>query len=396
LVKRTVKYLLVIYEGAADTASNELEGATPLQLARNVRATELAVRGMSGWLDWTEGEPVTRAEQALAIVLGVPPAEAKILHRGSVEAAATAIDPSRWTYAYRGNFVTMDGPVIREDRVNNLSLDETKWLADAIGEAKDNPRVHLEVVGEGRLSVLFSRLDGDIDPGAFPEVGTRAGLGNDDNDPVRFSDRDVFMRQAAAILARQPLNDIRLDLGENPAGMIWLWGGGPPVTISRPFMGAPLKAAMVTQSPMARGMAVLCGMKTFPLGDLWAEAVKPGIMSARQFDEVVRAHELTVIYVEAPWEQGRYGSALEKVKALDRIDIHVLGRVADLMSRQPDLRVQVVALAEEGLPQRRSPIMVAGAGAVRDAVTRWDEMAGAEGGIGPLAAPRCLTRLLGD
>src|SRR5690606_24163957 len=109
-------------------ASDELEGSTPLQLARNVHATSLMRRGMAGYLAWPDDVPLDRLEQTLATVMGIPVDEARMLRRGPVEAAGVAGAASRWAYAYRGNYVTTDGHIVRESRVSGLSLDETTWL----------------------------------------------------------------------------------------------------------------------------------------------------------------------------------------------------------------------------------------------------------------------------
>jgi len=389
-----VKYVLVIYEGAADMASDELEGSTPLQLARNVHATALMNRGMAGFLDWTQGEPVSRIEHALAMVLGIAPEEAQKLRRGPVEASGTPVPADSWTYAYRGNYVTTDGGEIRESRVSSLSLDETTWLTDALQEATKDLPVKLAVLGTGRIAVMFDQLKGKVDPGEFPHSGTP--VDPDEDDSSAQSDRVVFGRKSAECLADQTLNEVRLDLGENPASQVWLWAGGPPCEIGRPFIGAPLKAVMITNSPLGRGMAALCRMKCHSLGDVWSDQSKPELIETSELAEAIAGHELTVIYVEAPEENGGYGSPVEKVKALDRLDIHVLGRVVEAVERVPETRLMLVALPEENVLMNETPILVCGAGAARDRVERWDETMCMEGSIGRLAAHRGLTRLLGD
>lgn len=389
-----MKHVLVIYEGAADEPRDELEGETPLGLARSVHATELKARGMSGRLEWPRHDPVTRMEHAVALVLGVARDEAAALRRGAVEAVATSVDRAAWTYAYRGNFVLLDGGMIRESRVAGLSLDETRLLAEAISEATELD-VRLDVIGDARVAVMFDRIGGRIDAGTFPRVGLDmaedvAEGGSD------ACDRQKFMQRSVDVLSGQPVNEVRVDLGENPASMLWLWGGGPPSSVTRPFSGAPVKAAMVSNGPLGRGIARLCGMDCLELGDVWADTVKPDLIEARSLARVVEGHDVTVIFVEAPFEGGSFGTPVEKVKALDRLDIHVLGRVCEAMGFVKEARMMVVALSEEGVPQATTPVLLCGAGVVADDTSRWDEASAAGGAIGDVAAERILTRLLGD
>jgi 2,3-bisphosphoglycerate-independent phosphoglycerate mutase len=387
-----VKNVFVIYEGAADVATEELEGSTPLQLARSINAAALVKRGMAGCIHWSGDDHISRTEHALATLLGVTPMDARSLRRGPVEAAGTGVDPSQWTYAYRGNYVPTDGQTVRESRVSGLSLDETKWLTEALTEAMAGENIKLSVVGTGRVSVMFEKLNGEVDPGIFPDVGTPVESG----ETKSVNNRPLFMARFADVLAAQSINDVRLDLNENPANMLWLWAGGPPVTVTRPFTGAPVKAAMVTNSPLARGLARLCGMKVFDLGDVWSELAQPELIETATLANCMAAHDLTVVYVEAPFEAGSYGTPAEKVKALDRLDIYVLSRVMEAAQRGSETKILLTALPEDGVGMETTPMLLCGSQVMADTVTRWDESVCNEGAMGQLAASRCLSRLFGE
>jgi 2,3-bisphosphoglycerate-independent phosphoglycerate mutase len=384
-----VKHVLVIYEGAADAPSETLEGATPLQLARSMHASTLAARGACGLLRWSGRESL---EQKLALLLGIAPEEARLLRRGPVEAVGTRVDPGRWTYAYRGNFITTDGAIINQSRVSGLSLDETRYLVEALMATQPEGVAAMEVTGAARVSVMFDHLSGKVDPGSFPGEGTDTNLDGGMPDSGRLE----LMKLSAELLPAQSINDVRVDLGENPASLLWLWGGGAPAAIGRPFLGAPLRAAMITNSPLARGLGRLCGMKTIELGDPWSGESKPDIIARPDLAGCFEAHDLTVIYVEAPMEAGRYGDPVEKVKQLDRLDVHVLARVVDAAATLPECRTMAVALPEENGGTDASPWLVSGRRIAADTAERWDEAACRDGALGAVPASRCLTQLIGD
>lgn len=388
--------MLVIYEGAADVPSDELEGGTPLALARNVNSSALAGRGVTGVLEWRQEISPDRTETALAELLGVMPDEAMALRRGPVETAGTGLDPASWTYAYRGNYVPSDGQELKESRVSGLSLDETEWPTDIIQESLSANSIFVKVIGPARVVMAFDQLNGKVDPGSFPATGSLVDFNKEALGIETLSHREQVMKLTAELLAGQTINDVRLDLGENPASLVWLWGGGPPVEINRPFSGAPLKAAMVTNSPMAKGLARLCRMSCLDLGDVWSETTKPELIDAPALAKCVDGHELTVVYVEAPGEGGSYGSPVEKVKMLDRLDIHVLGRVLEALESTAETRVMVTALPPEGVQLETVPILLCGSGVKADASTRWDETMCNEGAMGRVPADRVLTKLAGD
>lgn len=384
--------ILIIYEGAADVPSDELEGATPLEIARCAYASRLMARGRGGLLDWTGENRAGRLENALALLLGIAPEQARTLRRGSVEAAGTDIEPSAWTYAYRGNFVTADDTRILESRVKSLSLDETTLLARAVRESWDGPACAIEVTGKGTLAVCFDQMQGKLDAGDFPSTGSPVDLEERAGD----HDRLRFMRHSARVLEKESINHVRVDLGENPASMLWLWGGGGPAGIGRPFIGAPLKAAMISDSPLATGLARLCGMDHLPLGEIWNENPRPETIKRDALAECFANHELTVIYVEAPGELGAYESPIEKVKGLDRIDVHVLGAVHDALAAVPDARLALTALPAEDHPLDTTPILFCGERVPGDSVHRWDEKSCAGGALGKIPAYRSLSLLIGD
>jgi 2,3-bisphosphoglycerate-independent phosphoglycerate mutase len=387
---------MVIYEGAADVDLVDLENTTPLAVTRGVHATTLLSHGQCGVLGWDRHGIPARPECALAVLLGVPVSEAKGMKRGPVEAAGTEVDPSMWTFAYRGNFVPTDGREVRESRVSGISMDETEWLCETLAGAFGKDEIRFAVGGKGRIVVMFDLIEGEIDGGEFPLVGSPV-VSDEEFERRKPSKRVAFMQSCAELLATQPVNEVRVDLGENPANFLWLWGGGPPVHVVRPFGGAPVTSAMVTNSPMARGMARLCGMTYRDLGDVWTDAERPELIAASELGKCISAHDLTVVYVEAPEEGGSFGSAVEKVKALDRLDIHVLGRLRDAVGGiDDDFRLMVAALPEDGISLDETPVMMAGTGFVSGQAGHWDELSCRSGALGTLDAERALARFLGE
>ncbi len=377
---------MVIYEGAAAPPLAELEGATPLQIARCAHAAGAAARGVTGMLTWPVDEPLSGTAQALGWLLGIVPDEARALQRGPVEAMGVANPPSSWTYAYTGNFSTVDNNVLVDPRVS-LSHDETVVLIAALANRMGDG-IHLAALDASRVAVMLDQPPRNGDGGIFPATGTKV--------PAPKKADGAIMCRAAETLAAHPINDVRVDLGENPASMLWLWGGGARPTISRPFLGAPLRGVMVSQSPLARGMAALCGMAHANLGELWTDTHHPALIEPDTLASLVSNYELIVVYVEAPQDGGRHGSAVDTVRHLDRLDVHVLARVMDVLARSGAHRLLVTALPEEGVGIAETPVLLTGERITPDTTRRWDEEICGTGSLGKLSANRCLTRLIGD
>jgi 2,3-bisphosphoglycerate-independent phosphoglycerate mutase len=157
------------------------------------------------------------------------------------------------------------------------------------------------------------------------------------------------MRRAEAVLKDHPVNTERKRRGLLPATDIWLfWGSGriPPVPAFKKAYGC--SAAMTSGVDLLRGLAKMAGMEIL---DIKGVTDGPDSDNAAQIAGALGAlkkNDLVVAHIEAPDEAGHSGSIEEKVKAIEKIDKEVIGR---LRHYQGDLRALV-------MPDHPTPITV--------------------------------------
>jgi 2,3-bisphosphoglycerate-independent phosphoglycerate mutase len=381
-----MKRVLVILEGAADLPVAELEQRTPLQVARCAHAARWAAEGASGLLLPVREGLDGRAEVLLSVCSGADESAALELQRGPLEARSA--DHSTYGYAvvYRGNLVTIDQGVLTRAELPDLREQETRTLADALQARWPVEEVRFAPLAPGRLSVMI-RDGGDRLPAGYPP-GFLEGEPVNSFLPRRQDKmlRDVFER-AAELLARHPINEVRVDLGEDPANALWLWGGGAlPASFSL-FAGKPWRGTVLTQSRVAAGLARLCGMASLAMQDPWSAALEEPVFKLAALVERLRESEFLLVYAQAPRELGRYGSAVEKVRALERMDQFLLGPLASVLEAHRPYRL---ALLSDGLVSSvrnapttgNVPVTLAGASITADAASRWDEAACVQGALG--------------
>lgn len=394
-----MKSVLLVYENAAGEPRPELDGRTPLQVARCAAATRLASEGRCGVLGKAPSGETARAEAMLAALCGVPREDAWRLSRGPLEAESAGVDWSAFNYAYRGDFVTLDEGVIRDSRLTKLSLQETERLTQAVQAEFDPERVRLLTLAPAHVVVLVSVDDVRLEPGHAPwAVEGEVALALPAGKRGRLA-RDI-MDKAAAVLTRQTINDVRVDLGENPASALWLWGGGPRVDLPRRFGGRPWQAALLTQSAMAAGLGRLLGMKVEPLLDPWAMQGPNDVLDPDRLAGLLKEHDLLVVYVEAPAELVR-GTPAEKVRLLERMDVLLTQPLLDGVKKIKQRRVVLATLdatvgeAEiaRAVPQ---PVVLWGAHVEPDAVPRWEEAACTRGELGTADPAAVLGLLSGE
>ena len=380
-----MKTAMVIFEAAADRASPALDDRTPLQMARCSLATGAAVTGCGGLIVPARADDDNRQEMRLAQYMGVPAAEARRIRRGPLEALGAGIPLEAGRWVFRADFVTLDRTVLSEGAVPRLSMEETETLAATVRAHWDPAEVSLKAIKPGRV-VAQCRMEKGAEPWSMSPFAAEGGDYRDvlaRNRGYAFV-RDFLIRSYDA-LKNHSVNEVRVDLGENPANALWLWGGGPAdghVEAGRP------KGAMATQSGMARGLAELLGMPVVDLVDPWSEvAGRRAPFRISGLLEALREHDHLTVYIEAPHGGGRYGTAVDKVWALELLDHTVLGPILSLLEAHRPFRI---LLSTDGAVWTKNgraipdpvPFVVSGEGIEPDGVGHWDEQACAAGALG--------------
>ena len=393
-----MKKIIIVCDGAADMPLEELDGRTPLQVARCPHASRLAQAGQTGLITLPKAGAEEHSEQLLGLFAGMTSSKAAELRRGPLETMASDIDFTGYNFAWCGHFVTMDGDSLRDSLVRSLTLEETRWLAEHLQREWDIERVRFVATGPSRLLVLYSAAGAKPLPGHPPHLaeGARA------NEFVRRSKSDNFVQdifeRSRRILEAQSLNEIRVDLGQNPANALWLWGGGSLEGLREAVSDFKTEGAVLTQSPLAAGLARLAGMETVELKDVWTAGTGVAFNLPLLVQEL-RQKDLLLVYAGSPQPGGRYGTAADKIRALEALDTNLLGPLFDVLAAHRPFRIVLAAnrgvSTKTGLPVAgRIPMVLAGDGIGPDETQNWNEEAASRGALGSVKLAR-LAELLG-
>ncbi len=392
-----MKALLLVIEDAAGLPQDALDGRTPLQVARCPAATRLAGEGMCGVLARPPSGETARAEAYLAGLLGVPRGDAWRLARGPLEAEACGADWIQYDYAYRADLVTLDEDRMQDGLPAGLTGLETERLADALRDGLLELGAQVAPAGDGHLALLMKRDESRLDVGWAPWL-----LEGEDEVPEPERRRGEAVRavfeRAAALLPGQPINEVRLDLRENPANALWLWGGGPRVELPDRLGGRALRGVLYSRSAMARGLGRRLGLTTRDLAPSWLEGEGQLALTAEEILADFEQVDLVCVYVEAPRAFLR-GPAEEHVRLMERIDVLLTAPLLEAMKRIKLKRMVLAAMPSAGVPGRirgpRWPVTVWGAHVHPDEAPRWDEVAGAAGDLGEADPVDVFGRLMG-
>lgn len=381
-----MKHIVFIPEGAADLPHGAMAPRTPLAAARARHAARLTVEGAAGVFKPDRDLLALRGELALAALLGVSAKERRWLSRGALEAAGEGIVLRTGDVAYRANFITLDGETLSDASVR-LSADETSALVRPLQQACSDLDVDFHTTPGGRLLVVFHHAHSGFPTGTAPTVAEGGSIrrllpGGKSNPRLR----ELHDRCARA-LASSSVNAVRLDLGENPANALWLWGGGPPVLIERPFAGEPLTGFCLSNSPMACGLARGCGMDVLHFRSGGETSSTSPVFDLPAVVDALRRHDLALVCVQAPREGARYGNFREKTMALEAIDFHILGPLLSVLESFRPFRIllstDLPVGAASGKPEAGPvPFVLSGDGIAPDDARHWDEEACGAGRFG--------------
>ena len=327
----TVKYCVLIMDGAAGWPLQEKNGRTSLELARTPNLDALAREGFLGRVQTVPEGMEPSSACACMSLLGYDP-RVYYRGRGSIEARSMEIPVAANEAVFRCNLVN-----VREGRMHSyssgyISNEESHELIQALNDQLGNEdttffpgisyRHICRIADHGESLQALCTPAHDI-PGALVAEHLPSGEGSE------FL-RDL-MDRSVDVLSQHPVNRAREQRGDVPANMIWLfWGSGQIPSMPRFRDTYGLGAAMTSGVDLLLGLAKMADIKVLQIpgvtGDIYNDyrGQMEGALSA--LDEA----DLVVVHVEAPDEAGHDGSIDDKVESIERIDAEMVVRVREL------------------------------------------------------------------
>jgi len=389
-----MKYVIVIPDGCADEPQEVLGGRTPLQVARKPNMDRIARTGVVGRAN-NVPRPLTPASDVATLSLfGYDPLEV-YTGRAPLEAAAMGINLGPQDWAVRCNLVHVDQGRMRDFTAGHIGNEEGARLLASLQEAVGSTVFIPDPVGAScpaefhpgvsyRNLLVLRQIPGD----QLTPQATRTQPPHDipdqpiaDHLPQGWG-RQVFvplMEKSVALFRDHPATQARLARGKTPATQIWLWGQGRAPRLTRFEELHHQRGAIISAVDLVRGVGQLLGWKRIDVpgatGYLDTDYAAKGRAGVQALDE----HDLVCVHIEAPDEASHEGRADEKVKALERIDEHIVGPLLEALPRHGDWRIVVspdhrTTLRTKAHAYGLVPFAVAGTGVASRGQESYDEV----------------------
>lgn len=344
-----MKYAIVIPDGAADVPLDDLGGRTPLAAADIPNMDWIAANGKCGTVRTIPRNLSAGSDVAILSVLGYDPRR-YYTGRAPLEAAARGIevDPDEWIF--RCNFVTIIDGIMEDHSAGHIATQEAATLIAELNRLVGHERIRFH---PGVSYRHLMTLRGEVDVTTTPphDILGRPVAGHLPTGPGSEILSTLFTR-GEAILAEHEVNQVRRDLGENPATHIWLWGQGKMPDLPAFADRHGVRGAAISAVDLIRGLAKLIGWDTIEVpgatGFLDTDYAGKGAAAL----EALADHDMVFVHVEAPDEAGHQADPKAKVEAIEQVDRHVVGPLLDhLRSGRDEWRMMV-------LPDHQTPCTV--------------------------------------
>lgn len=375
-----MKYIVLVGDGMADHPIEELDARTPLEAARTPNMDSIARRGILGRVRTIPANMTPASDIANLSILGYDP-HTFYCGRGPLEAANLGVRLDADDVAFRCNLVTVSGDTMIDYSAGHIRSQEAASLIRFLDERLGSERIkfypgvsyrHLMVIkGGAREGLQDIRCTPPHDISG-QRISRNLPKGKKAQILVRL------MEEARGIMPEHEINHVRLDLKENPANMIWLWGQGtnPAMPSFKEKFG--LSGSVISAVDLIKGLGKIVGLEVINVPGATGYYDTDYAGKARAALESLKKNDFVFVHVEAPDEAGHNGDLREKITAIERFDQHVAGAVLNAFKDSGDFRILVLPDHATPVEQRThvaDPVLFAmcGAGIAPGGMTKYCE-----------------------
>ncbi len=330
-----MKYVILVYDGAADYKIKELGDKTPFEVASKPMLDKLARTSTVGLVSNVPNDMVPESDTANLAIMSYDP---KIYSNGRspLEAVSMGLDMKPNEIAFRCNVVTIsDDDSIPYDKremidhsADEITTDEAAELIRAVEEAfGDDSRTFYPGVSY-RHCLLWQ------DPPAYSSfMRPHDILGQCIEGYMPPEPYAELQRRSYDVLAHHPINEARRARGLRPANSIWLWSPGAKPSLPSFKEKWGLDASVISAVDLIKGIGICAGMESIDVEGATGNVNTNYDGKAKAAIDALRGgKDLVYIHVEAPDECGHRAELENKVRSIELIDEKILAPVYNALS----------------------------------------------------------------
>ncbi len=384
-----------------DYPLEELGGKTPLQVARKPNLDWIAANGKNGLLRTIPEGMNPGSDIAMMSILGYDPRKYR-LGRGPLEAAGMGIKLKRGEFAFRCNLITQKKGRIADYSAGHITTEEAQELITVLNKEFSH-------LGDFHTGISYRHLfvlkKAPNDAGKIKTTPPHDVIGGKIEDylvkPTYNKTAKILnemMLRSEQVLSRHPVNISRTRKGENPANMIWLWGGGKKPAMKTLNAKYGISGAVVSAVTVVKGIGVCAGMTKLEVPGATGYYDTNYENKAKYTLRALEDHDLVLIHVEAPDEAGHVGDIERKIEAIENIDSRLLGNIIEELDGEYKIAVMADHLTPikiRGHAADPVPFSVYSTDGQKDGVKCFDESSVRKGAFGLLEGSKFMGVFIG-
>ncbi|HOW36334.1 MAG TPA: cofactor-independent phosphoglycerate mutase [Candidatus Omnitrophota bacterium] len=339
-----MKYIVLVPDGMADYPLADLGGRTPLQVANKPNMDFIAQNGLAGLVQTIPDKMPPGSEIGNLALMGYDPATC-FSGRAPLEAANLGIELNDNEVAFRCNLVTIENQNMADYSAGHISHKEASVLIDTLNQHLKTDAVRFHA-GKSYRHLMVVKTD---DPQTVAKIKCtpphdimgqeiKRHLPQGKHAEILLS----LMERSRDILNNHSVNQVRIDLKENPANMIWLWGQGqrPSLTSFSDKFG--VKGSVISAVDLINGIGKLIKLNVVTVPGITGYYDTNYLGKAQYALDSLKKNDFVFVHVEATDEAGHNGDIRMKITCIERFDKDVVGTVLKHFKGRDDFRILVV------------------------------------------------------
>lgn len=342
-----MKYLLILFDGMADEPLSELDGKTPMQVARKPYMGGLATLSAVGAAKTTPEGMYPGSDVTNMGILGYDPREF-YTGRGAIEAASLQIPVEPSDAVFRTNLVATDGELMLESTAGHVTTEEARELIQVIENKLSTNVIHFFPGVSYRHIMVWRGGSAEVKcaaPYKFHGEPFRDHLPEGDGDRKLIS----LIEDSYEILDQHPINRRRRDEGQLPANMIWFWGESRAPSMPSFLTRFGRTGTVIAAVDLIRGLGRMVGLKVVDVPGATGYLDTDYLAKGRYAADALNNGDFVWIHVEAPDEAGHEKSIEKKIEAIEQCDEKVLGTILDSVKAKA-LDVRILLMPDHPTP----------------------------------------------
>ncbi len=346
-----MKYFGLVCRGMADEPMEALSGRTPLEVAKTPAMDALAKIARLGKSCFVPHTLTSTPEVAMFSLLGFDPVQ-DFTGLAPLEALALNIPQADQQVAFRSDFVTVAEDALIDPSAGHISQREALILLEELKRHSDGTFLFHAIDGYRNL-VLISAGNELL---AYDELECAQPSKIVSQKITKFWPKGKlqakmmeWMQSSRVALENHDVNRVRIDLGENPANMVWFWGQGKKPKLP-PFKERYGKSgSVVAKTLFMKGLAKALAMDTAA-------------------DAVSAKTDVRIVYRDHETEEKKGVTLKSKIRRIEIFDEAVVAPVLrEYLAHKEDTRILVASDYAECLQKKDSghgqvPVMMIGPG----------------------------------